>query len=90
MNLTPYCWWVSYKRHELLTLCDYPVFTAGFDGVHVAHLFIFCDVLYCAFLYRLFITVFGFTRTGTELTIYHNTLEGEHANHFTTIAVSWN
>jgi hypothetical protein len=27
------------------------------------------------FLYRLFITVFGFTRTGTELTIYHNAFE---------------
>ena len=119
MNLTPYCWRVSYKRHALLTLCEYPVFTAGFDGVHVAHLFIFCDVLYCAFVFCLssscvlcahccqcLLIVYSWLPPRFSLPIIYYSLwfypngdrthdlpqhiRGEHANHFTTIAVSWN
>jgi hypothetical protein len=99
--------------------CDYPVFTAGFDGVHVAHLFIFCDVLYCAFVFCLssscvlcahccqcLLIVYSWLPPRFSLPIIYYSLwfypngdrthdlpqriRGEHANHFTTIAVSWN
>jgi len=48
-------WRVSYKKQELLTLCEHLCSPLVFDGVRVAHSLGFCVVLFVLFVYVLYL-----------------------------------